>query len=306
MNALISTPAPSSSETLAPAVEALFRRLSPIRYRSPLRYPRLVAQILWRKRRDHAALSHEIQALIAAEGRALAPEVLDTYLESVLMLHYLQLSGVQVYSMLKPELMDSLARECAAVVGAGVDGDIVDVGVWKGGSSMIAKAVLESLGDRRRVLCLDLYDTMDLRVIDDEDPVDDRIIVSALDLAREYFGTEGVRTSVAEIRDNFRALGVGLDGVEFVRGNLIAPDFPFDAVGKIALLRIDCDFYTATKNTLEHLYPKVQRGGTIIFDDYYLEGFGERRAADEFRARIGDGRPLERVGQSAVWRLPKG
>ena len=35
-----------------------------------------------------------------------------------------------------------------------------------------------------------------------------------------------------------------------------------------------------------------------------LEGFGERAAADEFRTQLGDDSPLERVGQSAVWRLP--
>ncbi|NVB43107.1 class I SAM-dependent methyltransferase [Pseudenhygromyxa sp. WMMC2535] len=295
-----------TSTSLSAHVEPLFRRLSPIRYRSPLRYPRLVGQVLWRKRRDQAVLSAKIQALIAAQGRDLAPEVLDTYLESMLLLHYLQLSNIKVYSMLKPELMDSLASECARVLRAGVPGDFVDVGVWKGGSSMIMKSVNDYLGGTRRISCLDIYDTMDLQVIDAEDPVDDRIIVSALDLAREHFGTEGVRTSIAEIRQNFRELGVGLDGVEFLRGNLISPDFPFDRVGEIALLRIDCDFYTATKNTLARLYPKVQPGGTIIFDDYYLEGFGEARAADEFRAEIGDDSPLLRVGQSAVWRLPGG
>jgi hypothetical protein len=108
---------------------------------------------------------------------------------------------------------------------------------------------------------------------------------------------------LAEIRQNFHELGVSLDDVEFLRGNLISPEFPFECIEAIALMRIDCDFYTATKNTLERLYPKLQPGGTILFDDYYLEGFGERRAADEFRAQIGDDSPLERVGQSAVWRV---
>ncbi|PRQ06250.1 TylF/MycF/NovP-related O-methyltransferase [Enhygromyxa salina] len=287
-------------------VEPLFRRLSPVRYRSPLRYPGLVGRVLWRKRRDRALLGAKIRELIATEGRELAPEVLDTYLESVLLLHYLQLSKIKVYSMLKPELMHSLARECARVVTAGVAGDFVDVGVWKGGSSMIMKSVHDHLDGGRRVLCLDLYDTMDLQVIDDADPVDDRIIVCALELARAHFETEGVRTSIAEIRGNFRELGVSLDDVEFLRGNLISPEFPFERVESIALMRIDCDFYTATKNTLERLYPKLQPGGSIIFDDYYLEGFGERRAADEFRAQVGDDSPLVRVGQSAVWRLPGG
>ena len=285
---------------------ALFRRLAPIRYRSPLRHPRLVGQIVWRKRRDRRVLGAHIRDLIAAEGKALAPDVLDAYLESMLLLHYLQLCGIRVYTMLKPELMESLALEAARLLERGIPGDFVDVGVWKGGSSMIMKDVLDAGGDRRRVWCLDLFDTMDLRVLDAADPVEDRIIVSALEAARVHFGTEGVCTSVAEIRANFRTLGVDLAGVEFLQGNLIAPDFPFDAVGSISLLRIDCDFYTATRNTLEQLFPKLHPSGTVIFDDYYLEAFGERRAADELRARVGDDRPLLRGGQSAVWRLGEG
>ena len=287
---------------LPPQTHHLFERLSPVRYRSPLLYPRLVTQVLWRKRRDQAALREGILALLAEHECELAPEVLDTYIESVLMLHYLQLCNIEVYSMLKPELMHSLARECVRVLRAEIPGDFVDVGVWKGGSSMIMKFIDEQLEGGRGLWCLDIFDTMDLRVIDQDDPIEDRIIVSALDLAREHFSTEGVRTSIAEIEQNFRSFGLDLEGVEFVSGNLIAPDFPFDRVGPIALLRIDCDFYSATKNTLEQLYPKLSPGGTVIFDDYYLEGFGERRAADEFRAQLGDTSPLLRVGQSAVWR----
>jgi len=283
-------------------VEPLFRRLAPIRYRSPLRYPRLLGQVLWRKRRDRAVLGAKVRALIAAQGRELAPEILDAYLDRVLLLHYLQRCEIEMYSMLEPQLMHSLADECARVLRAGVAGDFVDVGVWKGGSSMIMKSVDDQLDGGRRVLCLDIYDTMDLRVLDDDDPVDDRIIVSALEFAREHFETEGVRTSIAEVRDNFRAFDVSLDGVEFLRGNLISPGFPFERVDSIALLRIDCDFYTATKNTLERLHPKLEPGAAVIFDDYYLEGFGERRAADEFRSALGDDSPLERVGQSAIWR----
>ncbi|KIG17350.1 Macrocin-O-methyltransferase [Enhygromyxa salina] len=296
----------SNASSIPAQVDPLFQRLSPIRYRSPLRYPRLVGQVLRRKRRDRAVLSAKIRAMMAAEGLALAPEVLHTYLESMLLLHYLQLCDIKVYSMLKPELMHSLADECARVLRAGVPGDFVDVGVWKGGSSMIMKFINDLLGGGRRLLCLDIYDTMDLRVLDEADPIDDRVIVSALELARVHFDTEGVRTSISEIRQNFGELGVSLDDVEFLRGNLISPEFPFDRVQSIALMRIDCDFYTATKNTLERLYPKISPGGTIIFDDYYLEGFGERRAADEFRAQVGDDSPLERVGQSAVWRLASG
>jgi hypothetical protein len=285
------------------ALQPVFRRIAPIRYGTKLRFPRLVWQVLRNKRADLATLRPQVEDLIARHGKQLPPGVLDSYLESAVLLHYLQRAEVKVYSMMKPELMESLAEECVRLVEAGVPGDFVDVGVWKGGSAMIMKTVSDRLGAGRQVFLLDIFETMDFRVLDDEDPVEDRIIIGALESARAHFQTEGVCTSVAEIQANFRTLGVGLDGVRFLSGNLNAPDFPYADVGQIALLRVDCDFYSATKNTLARLLPKLAPGGTVIFDDYYLEGFGERRAADEARAARGDTRPLERVGQSAVWRL---
>lgn len=300
------TDAESTSSAAAHMSEAreLFARLSPIRYRSKIHYPGLIWQVLRNKRRDTAVLKREIGELIAEHGKSLSPEILETYLESMILLHYLQKSGVKVYSMMKPELMESLAEECIRVLSSGVPGELVDVGVWKGGSGMIMKTINDRLGGGRTLKMLDIYDTMDFKVLDDSDPIEDRIIITALEHARQYFGTEGVATSVAEIKANFEALSVSLADVVFLEGNLISEDFPFDQVGDIALLRIDCDFYTATKNTLEKLYPRVQAGGTIIFDDYYLEGFGERLAADELRAAVGDNAPLIRAGQSAIWRIP--
>lgn len=285
-------------------IRELFTRLAPVRYRSKLRYPGLIWQFVRNKRRDTATLLREVGALIEAEGKALDPKILAQYLESMILLHYLQKADVKVYSMMKPELMESLASECLRVIDAGVSGEFVDVGVWKGGSGMIMKSVSDLKGAGRAVKMLDIYDTMDFKVLDESDPVEDRIIITALEHARKYFGTEGVATSVSEIKANFQTMGVDVSGVDFLVGNLISEAFPFERVGDIALLRIDCDFYTATKNTLAKLYPKMQPGGTIIFDDYYLEGFGERLAADELRAEVGETRPLIQVGQSAVWQLP--
>ena len=290
--------------SLPTAVQKLFPRIAPIRYRSKLRYPRLIRHVLSNKRRDQAHIHAAILRLIAEGGATIDPQVLLEYVESVLLLHYLQACNIEIFTMLKPPLMESLAQECVRVLEAGVVGDFVDVGVWKGGSSMIMKCVNDALGGGRHLYCLDLFDTMDARAVDAVDPVEDRLIIAALDLARDYFGTEGVTTSTEEFRRNFARFGVSLEGVTLLKGNLLSPDFPFDRLDKIALLRVDCDFYTATRNTLAHLYPKLQAGGTVIFDDYYLPAFGERAAADALRQSIGDTTPLLRVGQSAVWRLP--
>lgn len=52
---------------------------------------------------------------------------------------------------------------------------------------------------------------------------------------------------------------------------------------KIAILRLDTDWYESSKYELEQMYDNVVSGGVIIFDDYY-HWDGQRRATDEFFA----------------------
>lgn len=50
---------------------------------------------------------------------------------------------------------------------------------------------------------------------------------------------------------------------------------------KIAILRLDTDWYESSKYELEQMYDNVVTGGIIIFDDYYHWN-GQRKATDEF------------------------
>jgi len=52
---------------------------------------------------------------------------------------------------------------------------------------------------------------------------------------------------------------------------------------KIAILRLDTDWYESSKYELEQMYDNVVLGGVIIFDDYY-HWDGQRKATDEFFA----------------------
>jgi len=50
---------------------------------------------------------------------------------------------------------------------------------------------------------------------------------------------------------------------------------------KIAILRLDTDWYESSKYELEQMYENVVVGGVIIFDDYYHWN-GQRKATDDF------------------------
>ena len=51
---------------------------------------------------------------------------------------------------------------------------------------------------------------------------------------------------------------------------------------RIALLYLDVDNYDGTLAILKNLYPKMSKGGIIVFDEYGFKGHGESDAVDEF------------------------
>eukprot|EP01062_Namystynia_karyoxenos_P052729 TRINITY_DN42358_c0_g1_i1.p1 TRINITY_DN42358_c0_g1~~TRINITY_DN42358_c0_g1_i1.p1 ORF type:complete len:281 (+),score=47.11 TRINITY_DN42358_c0_g1_i1:69-845(+) len=63
------------------------------------------------------------------------------------------------------------------------------------------------------------------------------------------------------------------------------------ALGPIALLRLDCDWFAATSLCLEVLYPAMMPGGVVLVDDYGTF-HGCRKAVDDFRRTAAVRSPL--------------
>lgn len=54
---------------------------------------------------------------------------------------------------------------------------------------------------------------------------------------------------------------------------------------RFSLVHFDCDLYAPTRGALEALWPRVSRGGVLLFDEYGIPDWpGETRAVDEFLA----------------------
>lgn len=52
---------------------------------------------------------------------------------------------------------------------------------------------------------------------------------------------------------------------------------------RFSLIHFDCDLYAPTKAALDALWPKVSRGGILLFDEYAIPDWpGETKAVDEF------------------------
>ena len=186
----------------------------------------------------------------------------------------------------QPYTMTSVARiadTCAAVeyvVGNEIPGDIVECGVWRGGSMMAIALTLQRLGVRDRDLYL--FDTF-TGMPRPTDPVIARGGMRAQDewgqTEREH-GNLWAYAAAEGVEQALRSTGYDDRHVHLVKG-LVEETIPDRAPGQISVLRLDTDWYESTRHELVHLFPRLAAGGVLILDDYgYWDGV--RKATDEY------------------------
>lgn len=99
-----------------------------------------------------------------------------------------------------------------------------------------------------------------------------------------------------DVQEGMAETGYPSAKIHFVKGR-VEYTLPQNAPDKIAVLRLDTDWYESTKHILNTLYERVPSGGVLIFDDYgHLSG--ARQAVDEFFAERGESPLLSRVDYS--------
>lgn len=155
-----------------------------------------------------------------------------------------------------------------------------------GGSSMAAACTLLAKGDRQRRIWL--YDTFEGMVCPSAaDVCFDGESASELWAGfRRQDGSSGWwNAPLEQVRANLLSTGYPPEGFVFVEGKV--EDTLSDRVPeRVALLRLDTDWYESTRCELEHLFPRLVQGGVLILDDYGWWS-GSRRAADEYFRREG-------------------
>ena len=162
-----------------------------------------------------------------------------------------------------------------------IPGDIVECGVWRGGSTMIAAHTLLAAGDTtRRIWLYDTFEGMtepgnlDVRAYDG---------VDAHQIWGQWNSTHDenwVYSPLDEVRSNMASTAYPNDKIVYVQGK-VEDTIPENAPEQIALLRLDTDWYESTYHELSHLFPRLAKHGVLIIDDY---GWwkGSREATDQY------------------------
>lgn len=134
-------------------------------------------------------------------------------------------------------------------------GDLLEVGVWRGGTgALIAARAAAFAGDARTVYLADTFAG----------------VVKAGPKDRYYKGGEHANTSVSHVQGVLDSLS--LDNTAILEGV-----FPDDFAGRLDQSRfcfchIDVDVYQGARDVTEWVLPRLSRGGVIVYDDYGFYG----------------------------------
>ncbi|CAE6731885.1 TylF/MycF/NovP-related O-methyltransferase [Paraburkholderia haematera] len=193
-------------------------------------------------------------------------------------------------------LLDNVVTLARVAIDERVPGDFIETGVWRGGVTILMRAVLTAFGAAGR----DVWVADSFAGLPAPDPATDLRDAIWHHLMR---AVGLLRSDLATVRDAFARVGLLDRRVRFLPG-WFAETLPDAPIGRLALMRLDGDWYESTRVALDALYPRLSPGGFVIVDDYGLPT-GCARAVDEYRATHRIDAPLMRVnGQAVYWRKP--
>ncbi len=194
--------------------------------------------------------------------------------------------------------LDHIEACVRAVVREGIEGDLIEAGVWRGGVTVFMRAVLRELDERERVVWVaDSFAGLP-RPDAERFPKEARAFDSP---AMQELGHLAV--PMERVQEGFARLSLLDRQVRFLPG-WFHESLPSAPIKRLALLRVDGDFYESTQAALSILVPLVSPGGFIIVDDYGEDDWTNcREAVDEFRAAEGIESPLTAVDEYCFyWR----
>lgn len=145
-----------------------------------------------------------------------------------------------------------------------VGGDIIEVGVWKGGTGVLLGLCAEKFLPRAEVHLCDTFTG----------------IVNASERDPFYKGGEFSETSVPEV--SHRIVQANLTNVFLHQGEFPSATGPDLSNKKFCLAHIDVDVYLSAKQTFDWVWPRLLVGGVVVFDDYgFVDCAGVTTLVDE-------------------------
>jgi len=183
---------------------------------------------------------------------------------------------------LSAERLYSFYKATEYVVLNKIPGDIVECGVDRAGSTMVAALSLIGLKQtKRKIYLYDTYEGM-TKPTEKDVLIENKKIKALTKWQRRRDGeyANWRRTSLETVKSNMERTGYPKSNLVYVKGK-VEETIPKFAPNKIAVLRLDTDWYESTYHEMVHLFPRLVKGGVLILDDY-RHWQGSRDAVDKY------------------------
>jgi O-methyltransferase len=196
-------------------------------------------------------------------------------------------------SMIGLKRMENIQYCVETVIQDGVEGDLIETGVWRGGACIFMRGVLKSYEDTTRTVWVaDSFQGL---------PAPDAKRYPA-DAGDDLHTKGGLAVGVEQVKHNFERYGLLDDQVKFLVG-WFKDTLPTAPIDKLAVARLDGDMYESTIQAIEALYPKLQPGGFLIIDDYGSHMSQCGKAIHDYRDAHGITEEIVDIdGYGAYWR----
>jgi Macrocin-O-methyltransferase (TylF) len=196
------------------------------------------------------------------------------------------------HTMVGLRRLDNIQYCLEKVLTDGVAGDLIETGVWRGGSCVFMRAILRAYRAADRIIwAADSFQGMP-DVGTDGYPGDAEL--------KTHEFNDAMAVPLETVKRTFAAYGLLDEQVRFLPG-WFGDTLPAAPISRLALIRLDGDLFASTMDALTWLYPKLSVGGYVIVDDFIIAPCREAVYAYRERMQITD--PIRDIdGVGAFWR----
>lgn len=176
----------------------------------------------------------------------------------------------RVTDQITDEEMAILLRELTGVLARGIEGDVVELGCYEGGSAVELQRYLVQHAPERSLWLYDSFEGLPDKTEEDRSPLG------------SLFQPGVLKAAQSRLKRNF--VKAGLPIPEITRAWFYELD-PEDLPDTVAFAFLDGDYYESILDSLKLVWPKMRPGSVIVVDDYQnVKLPGVQKALDAFLA----------------------
>lgn len=197
------------------------------------------------------------------------------------------IESVQPYTMTSINCIEHLYDSLENIRINNIPGDFAECGVWKGGNiiGIIEYLNYYSMTDKH----VWLYDTFvgmtkpsDIDYTNNSDQMSSSDTLNYWKDNNKNNVNQWCYCSLQEVKNNLSTSKFPVSNIHYIVGDVCKTlQIESNLPKSLCLLRLDTDWYDSTKIELEKLYPRLEKNGTLIIDDYHY-WHGSKKETDEF------------------------